>query len=35
LIKTKKWKEIGAEDKQIVLGLFAVVGGWYGFSKIY
>ena len=36
LIKTKNWKETGIKDKkQIVLELFAAVGGCFGFLKIY
>ena len=34
LLKTKKWADIKLQDKQIVLGLFSVIGGWYGFNRI-
>lgn len=34
ILKTKKWKEVPRDDKHIVLGLFSVIGGWYGFGRL-
>lgn len=34
LLKTTRWKDAKKEDKQILLGLFAVIGGWYGFTRV-
>jgi len=34
ILKTKRWKEVPQDDKHLVLGLFSVIGGWYGFSRL-
>jgi len=34
LLKTTRWSDAKKDDKQIVLGLFAVIGGWYGFARV-
>jgi hypothetical protein len=33
-LKTQAWKDILLEDKQIIIGLFAFIGGWSGFTKL-
>lgn len=33
MLKTKQWNEVSLADKHVILGLFAVVGGWQGFSR--
>ena len=34
LLKNAKWDDVSDTDKSVVLGLFAVLGGWQGFSRI-
>lgn len=34
ILKTRRWRDVDLEDKQIILGLFTVIGGWYGFTRI-
>lgn len=34
ILKTQRWREVKAVDRSVVLGLFAVIGGWYGFTRI-
>ena len=34
VLKTKKWRDVSLKDKFIILGLFSVIGGWYGFSRL-
>ena len=34
VLKTQRWSSLEENDKQIILGLFAVLGGWYGFNRI-
>jgi hypothetical protein len=35
ILKATEWRNIASADKEIIVGLFSVLGGWYGFSKIY
>lgn len=34
LLKTQKWQDIKIDDKHTILGLFTVIGGWYGFTRV-
>jgi hypothetical protein len=34
MLKSRKWRDLALADRQIILGLFAVIGGWYGFARV-
>lgn len=34
ILKTQRWRDVKADDKEIILGLFIVIGGWYGFTRV-
>ena len=34
VLKTRRWREVALADKHVLLGLFAVLGGWDGFARV-